>query len=155
MSTEALADAVELPPSPIPTRTLTQQAIASLGVTLGPAAAVWTYQGVTGGLGVALVAMETQGWMVPVMAAVAWALNKGYDALAVYRKQQAVIDAQSAKIDSLEHEVADLKDTVAVLVQQVDADKETQLRLRAENNDLTLRLGQYERTPDPDKGISQ
>jgi len=66
-----------------------------------------------------------------------------------------VSDAQSAKIDSLEHEVADLKDTVAVLVQQVDADKETQLRLRAENNDLTLRLGQYERTPDPDKGISQ
>jgi hypothetical protein len=145
----ALTSTVETP-QPAPPRSLTNQLTASLGVVAGPAIAVWAYTGVTLGPGVALLAMESQGGWVLALSLVAWILNQVRDRYAAYTKQQAVIDDQARQISSLAREVIGLKDDVAVLQEQVAIDKETQIALRLENNDLALRLGQYERTPDPD-----
>lgn len=145
----AIADDVETPQL-APPRSLTNQLSASLGVVAAPAIAVWAYIGVTLGPGVALLAMESQGGWVLALSLVAWVLNQVRDRYTAYTKQQAVIDDQARQISSLAREVVGLKDDVAVLREQVAVDKETQQHLRRENADLALRLGQYERTPDPD-----
>lgn len=140
--------------------TLDPNFVSAFIVVLSSASIVWAYVGLTRGPNAAMLAMQMQGWLIPILTLVGWVGNQGYDLLKAHftGREQATIRENQRSIASLTKQVTELQSTVNVLNRTIDDlnktiddDRQTQVNLRRDITDLRVRLSRYEQhTPNPD-----